>query len=545
MRKQFFSGSVLLVIILLATAALLPSAYLPAFYVVAAMFGLLILLGVHDTIQTKQTIRRNFPLLGRFRYLLESVRPGIQQYFVEKNTEGMPFSREERSVIYQRAKADVDTLPFGTQLNVYSPGYEWVKHSILANHVDPGSLRVSIGGSECLKPYSASILNVSAMSYGAISKNAVMALNGGARDGGFAQNTGEGSITPYHLSQGGDLIWQIGTGYFGCRDRDGRFDAGKFAEKAQLDQVKMIEIKISQGAKPGHGGILPKEKITAEIAAIRDVPLDRDVVSPPSHSAFSTPVELLLFVQKLRELSGGKPVGFKLCVGIRREFFAICKAMLQTGIKPDFITVDGGEGGTGAAPMEFSNHVGEPSIDGLIFVHNCLSGFDLRHEIRLISSGKITTGFGLVKRLAIGADLCNSARGMMLALGCIQALRCNTNHCPAGVATQNPNLVAGLVVSDKRKRVQIYHDQTLKSAAEIIGSMGLASTAELQPYHVVARIGTIENKTYFDLFNYVPRGAFLGGEIPEEFKGAHENATADSFDSLKRIALKEGIAPAA
>ncbi len=539
MRKQIILGSIILVIGLIVTAVLLPPVYLPAHYTTSIVLGLLILLVIYDTIQTKQTIRRNFPLIGRFRYVLESVRPEIQQYFIEKNTEGMPFSREERSVIYQRSKAEIDTLPFGTQLNVYSPGYEWVKHSILAKHVDPATLRVSIGGSDCTKPYSASILNISAMSYGALSKNAVMALNGGAKDGGFAQNTGEGSITPHHLKAGGDLIWQIGTGYFGCRDNEGRFDATKFAERAQLDNVKMIEIKISQGAKPGHGGILPKEKITAEIAAIRDVPLGRDVISPPSHSAFSTPVGLLQFVKQLRDLSGGKPVGFKLCVGIHREFLAICKAMIETGIKPDFITVDGGEGGTGAAPMEFSNHIGEPSIDGLIFVHNCLNGFDLRHEIRLISSGKITTGFGLVKRIAIGADLCNSARAMMLALGCIQALRCNTNQCPTGVATQNPNLTAGLVVSDKRKRIQTYHNQTLKSAADIIGSMGLLSTAELQPYHVVTRIGTIENKSYYDLFDYVNRGAFLRGEIPDELKGAYVNATPDSFDSLKRIAQSE------
>ena len=544
MRKQFFTGSIILVVSLVAAAIFLPPVYLPAHYTISTIIGLLIILGIYDSIQTRQTIRRNFPLLGRFRYVLESIRPEIQQYFIEKNTEGMPFSREERSVIYQRSKAEIDTLPFGTQRNVYTPGYEWVKHSILAKHLDPASLRVIIGGSDCKKPYSASILNISAMSYGALSKNAVLALNGGAKDGGFAHNTGEGSITPYHLTPGGDLIWQIGTGYFGCRDKEGLFDAAKFAEKSQLDNVRMIEIKISQGAKPGHGGILPKEKITPEIAAIRDVPLDRDVISPPGHSAFSTPVGLLQFVKQLRDLSGGKPVGFKLCVGIHREFLAICKAMIKTGIKPDFITVDGGEGGTGAAPMEFSNHIGEPSIDGLIFVHNCLTGFDLRHEIRLISSGKITTGFGLVKRIAIGADLCNSARAMMLALGCIQALRCNTNQCPAGVATQDPDLVAGLVVSDKRKRVHTYHKQTLKSAAEIIGSMGLASTDELKPYHVVARIGTIENKTYFDLFDYVQCGAFLRGEIPEDLKGAFENATPDSFDSLKRIVQRADSIPA-
>ncbi len=538
MKKQFIIGSTVLVIILAVMSRVLPPVYLPAHYTVSAVLGFFILLGIYDMFQARQTIRRNFPLLGRFRYLLEAIRPEIQQYFIEKNTEGMPFSREERSVIYQRSKAAIDTLPFGTQLNVYTPGYEWVKHSIIAKHVDPASLRVTIGGKECKKPYHASILNISAMSYGALSKNAVMALNGGAKEGGFSHNTGEGSITPHHLAAGGDLVWQIGTGYFGCRDMEGRFDAGKFAEKAKHENVKMIEIKISQRAKPGHGGILPKEKITPEIAAVRDVPMDRDVISPPSHSAFSTPVGLLQFVKQLRELSGGKPVGFKLCVGIHREFLAICKAMIKTGIKPDFITVDGGEGGTGAAPIEFSNHIGEPSIDGLIFVHNCLTGFDLRHDIRLISSGKITTGFGLIKRVAIGADLCNSARAMMLALGCIQALRCNTNDCPSGVATQDPNLVAGLVVTDKRKRVATYHGQTVKNAAEILGAMGLASTAELRPYHVVARVGTIENKSYNELFGYVERGAFLQGDIPEDFRGAFENATPDSFNSLKRLELQ-------
>ena len=450
MRKQFFLGSLILITILTSGYFILPAIYLPLHTTFAVIIGSFILLGIFDAIQTKQTIKRNFPVIGRFRYLLESIRPEIQQYFIEGNTDGMPFSREQRSVIYQRSKKELDSLPFGTQYDVYKPGYEWVNHSINATHVDPSTLRVMIGGKDCKKPYSASLFNISAMSFGALSKNAVLALNGGAKDGNFAHNTGEGSISPYHLKYGGDLIWQIGTGYFGCRDKEGKFDPEKFQDRSQLENVKMIEIKISQGAKPGHGGILPKHKITPEIAQIRDVQMGHDVVSPPTHSEFNTPIGLLEFVQRLRHLSGGKPVGFKLCLGKSREFMSICKAMVETKILPDFITVDGGEGGTGAAPLEFSNHLGAPGIDSLIYAHNCLVGFGLRKEIKLINSGKVSTGFSIIKRIALGADLTYSARGMMIALGCIQALRCNSNICPTGVATQDPNLMAGLAVENKR-----------------------------------------------------------------------------------------------
>jgi len=493
------------------------------------VFGPLLVLGLSDYFQRAQTIRRNFPLIGRIRYLFEAVRPEINQYFVESNSDGVPFSREQRSVVYQRAKQELDTLPFGTQMNLYETGYEWVNHSLAPTHPDPATFRVAVGGPGCRQPYAASLLNVSAMSYGSLSGNAVLALNGGARDGGFAHNTGEGGVSPYHLEPGGDLIWQIGTGYFGCRTAGGGFCAERFAERVALAAVKMVEIKLSQGAKPGHGGILPARKVSREIAAIRGVPLGQDVNSPPAHTAFSTPIGLMEFVARLRELSGGKPVGFKLCVGKRREFLAICLAMRQTGITPDFIAVDGGEGGTGAAPLEFSNRMGAPGIEGLIFVHNALTGFGLRDDIRIAAAGRVTTGFDLVKRLALGADFIYSARAMMLALGCIQALRCNNNSCPTGIATQNPHLVAGLVVSNKRSRVAMYHKETLESVAHLLGAMGLEGPEELRPWHVMRRISPTATRHYGELFEFLASGALLNGQVPESYRRALESARADSF----------------
>jgi glutamate synthase domain-containing protein 2 len=502
------------------------------------IFGPLIALGVSDMLQTRHSVLRNFPILGHFRFFFEAIRPEINQYFVESNSDGVPFSREQRSVVYQRAKKALDTLPFGTQRNVYEVGYEWVNHSIQPAEVDPASLRVTVGGPDCKQPYSASRLNVSAMSFGSLSKNAILALNGGARIGGFAHNTGEGGLTPYHLSPGGDIIWQIGTGYFGCRSEDGRFDADKFKEKALLPQVKMIEIKLSQGAKPGHGGILPAAKVTREIAEIRGVPMGKDVLSPPGHSAFSTPMEMMHFIQELRDACGGKPVGFKLCLGRRREFLALCKAMVETGISPDFITVDGGEGGTGAAPLEFSNSVGCPLREALIFVHNALVGYSLRSRVRLISSGKVTTGFDLVAKIAIGADMCNAARAMMMALGCIQALRCNTNHCPVGVATQQPSLVKGLVVEDKKYRVASFHHETLKSLAEIIGAMGLSSPDQLRPWHLMRRVGFTEINHYGELYGFLSEGDLLKEPLPAEFDRACRAATPKSFRHLADLGGK-------
>lgn len=497
--------------------------------------------GLSDYFQGKHTIKRNFPVIGRFRYLLEAVRPEINQYFVESNRDGRPFSREERSVVYQRSKGVLDTLPFGTQSDVYGIGYEWINHSMAPVEVDPGCLRAIIGQSSCKKPYSASLLNISAMSFGSLSKNAIRSLNGGAKDGGFAHNTGEGGISPYHLEHGGDLIWQIGTGYFGCRSADGRFDAGLFQEMSRLDQVKMIEIKLSQGAKPGHGGILPAVKISSEIAAIRGVELGKDVISPPSHSTFSTPIELMEFIQKLRELSGGKPVGIKLCIGKRREFLAVCKAMVQTGLWPDYIAVDGGEGGTGAAPIEFSNRVGSPGVEGLIFAHNSLVGFDLRDKVRVIATGKISSAFAMLKNLALGADLIYSARGMMLALGCIQALRCNANVCPAGIATQDPYLNAGLVVTYKRKRVETYQRETMQALAELIGAMGLKQATDLRPWHVMRRVAPHKVNHYGELYQYIQSGAFLGDKLPTEYERALKASTAESFRHVMDIESRPAI----
>ncbi len=525
MRRQFIIGSLVL---LAAIGAL--SYYDPTALWMLVIVGPLCALGLNDYLQRRHSVRRNFPLVGNFRYLLEAIRPEINQYFVESNTDGVPFNRDHRSLVYQRSKGQPDTLPFGTRLDVYEVGYEWLNHSLAPVHADPASLRIDIGGPQCGQPYSASIFNISAMSYGSLSKNAILALNAGAKAGNFFHDTGEGGISPYHLEAGGDLVWEIGTGYFSARTLDGKFSPERFAENARLPQIKMTELKLSQGAKPGHGGILPAAKLTAEIARIRGVSMGQDIVSPPAHTAFSTPIGLIELIGKMRELSGGKPVGFKLCVGKRREFLAVCKAMIVTGILPDFITVDGGEGGTGAAPLEFSNSVGTPLREGLIFVHNSLIGFGLRKQVRVLVSGKILSGFDVVSRLAIGADACNSARAMMMALGCIQALRCNTNRCPTGVATQDPNLVAGLVPSDKAKRVANYHRDTVKTVAELIGAMGLMHTSELKPWNVMKRTALAETRNYGELYESIEEGSLLAGAIvPASFARPLAAARPEKF----------------
>ncbi len=504
MRQHFYGLSVALIALNVLCAFLWPT----GLWSLAVIVPFLVV-GFNDALQTRQAIRRNFPVLGNFRYLLEMIRPEINQYFIESNTDGAPINRENRSVVYQRAKKVTDTIPFGTQQDVYREGYEFVGHSMRPQHVDPATLRVVVGGAQCKQPYNASIFNVSAMSYGSLSQNALLALNGGAKDGGFAHNTGEGGLSSWHLENGGDIIWQIGTGYFGCRDEKGNFHPELFAQKAVDPRVKMIEIKLSQGAKPGHGGILPKEKLTAEIAQIRNVPMGDDVISPPGHSAFSTPIELLNFVQKLRELSGGKPIGIKLCVGREEEFIALCKAIVQTGTLLDYISVDGGEGGTGAAPLEFSNSVGMPGNDAIVFVVNALRGFGLKNKIRVFASGKLTTAFGLIRLMSLGVDVMYAARPFLLSLGCIQALRCNTNECPTGVATQDPRLTQGLVVKDKRTRVKNFHGQTLRTVAEIIGAMGLHSHRELRPQHLRRRVSQFEVKSWEELVEWVPEEAWL------------------------------------
>jgi len=497
--------------------------------------------GVADMAQKKQAIRRNFPILGHFRYLLEKIRPEINQYFVESNSDGKPFSRNDRSVIYQRAKGDVDTLPFGTQRDVYAAGYEWINHSLAPVHARAEQARVSVGGPDCKKPYSASLFNVSGMSYGSLSKNAVLALNTGAKAGGFAHNTGEGGLSPYHLQPGGDIIWQIGTGYFGCRDKQGQFDVEQFARRAALHNVKMIEVKLSQGAKPGHGGILPAKKVTLEIVEIRGVEMGQDVVSPAAHSAFSTPIGLLHFLRQLRDSSGGKPVGFKLCVGNPHEFLAIVKAMLQTGIAPDFITVDGAEGGTGAAPHEFSDSVGTPLNEGLSFVHNALIGAGLRDHVRIIASGKINTGFQMATKIALGADMCNAARAMMFAIGCIQALKCNTNECPTGVATQDPYLVGGLHVGDKATRVTRYHRETVKSFFEVLGAAGLTQPSELKASLIMKRVSATEIRSYQDLYPQTAPGALLADRGEGAMAEAWRVARAETFARVTKPEAMRGL----
>lgn len=487
-----------------------------------------IAIGVYD-LNTVHNVLRNYPVIGHLRYMFEFIRPEIQQYFITTDLSGRPFNRETRSLIYERAKGAEDTLPFGTQHDIYHLGYELGLHSLAPKVVPKAKTQILVGGPNCLKPYLASRLNISAMSYGALSQRAVEAMNKGAKIGQFAQDTGEGGLTAYHLKHGGDIIWEIGTGYFGCRTKNGQFDAVKFREKACLEAVKMIAIKISQGAKPSHGGVLPAAKVTPEIAEIRGVEIGKDCISPPAHPAFSTPKGLLKFITELRELSGGKPIGFKLCIGIRKEFMGICKAMLATGITPDFITVDGAEGGTGAAPLEFSNSLGTPINEALIFVHNCLVGIGLRENIRLMASGKIATGFDMVTKIALGADMCNIARAMMFAVGCIQALRCNTNTCPTGVTTHDPYRVKALVPKDKCHHVANLHAATLKNFLTITGAMGIDDPDKLLPRHILRRIDNCTVKDYSDIFPYLKAGELLSQTIHPDYALDWELASADAF----------------
>ena len=528
MRNEFIFFAVASALVVPAIAFFIWPPLWWAFLFLVPIIGI----GIYDMIQQKHSIMRNFPVLGRGRYLMEELRPKMYQYFIEGETTGRPFSRIFRSVIYQRAKRELDTTPFGTQLDVYEEGYEWMNHSIAAidhdglNH-DP---RISVGGPKCSQPYSASLFNVSAMSFGSLSKNAVLALNGGAQIGNFAHNTGEGGISPYHNFHGGALIYQVGTGYFGCRTKDGDFSPKKFADLTSADNVKMIELKLSQGAKPGHGGILPAKKNTPEIAAIRGVDPLQAVLSPPHHKAFKSPLGLLQLIQQMRELSGGKPVGFKLCVGHRREFIAICKAMVQSEIYPDFITVDGGEGGTGAAPLEFSNSVGMPFKEGLATVYDTLVGFGIKDKIKIFASGKISTGFHLFRALALGADACYSARAMMMALGCIQALECNKNTCPTGVTTQDPELVQGLVVEDKKQRVANFHHETVKGFVELMGAAGIQSLNQITRDFIYRRVSMSESRSYSELYPYIPPYCLLEEDkVPAHWLRDWQLARADSF----------------
>ena len=504
------------------------------------LFGTLTAVGIYDLMQTASSILRNYPVIGHLRFMLEFIRPEIRQYFIEGDNDEAPFSREQRTLVYSRSKAVSDSIPFGTTLDIMAPGYQWINQSLAPTKLPNHDFRVMIGNQDCKQPYSASIFNISAMSFGSLSANAVMAMNLGAYKGRFAHDTGEGSISIYHRVHGGDLIWEIGSGYFGCRNSDGTFNEEKYTENALDPQVKMIEIKLSQGAKPGHGGILPGSKVTPEIAEARGVKVGETCVSPNSHSAFSTPLELMFFVKKLRDLSGGKPVGFKLCIGHPWEWFGIVKAMLETKIVPDFIVVDGSEGGTGASPVEFTNHVGTPLQEGLRLVHNTLVGTNLRDQIKIGCSGKIISSFDMAVAFALGADWCNSARGFMFSVGCIQAQVCDTGFCPTGVTTQDPARQKALVVPNKAERVYNFHNQTLKALKELVEAAGLNHPGEIDAPHIVRRINKNEVRLLSVLLPEMPAGQLLKDEpiseslnMPRVYNLYWNKSQASSFAALK------------
>ncbi len=495
----------------------------------ALLFALLLGLGLRDVLQTRHSVLRNYPVIGHLRFLLEFIRPEMRQYFIESDNEAAPFSRQQRSLVYQRSKGAQDKRPFGTQLDVGATGYEWINHSIVPTELPTHDFRVTIGALRA-QPYSASVFNISAMSFGALSSNAILALNSGAQRGGFAHDTGEGSISEHHRVHGGDLIWEIGSGYFGCRNDDGSFNAERFEANAREPQVKMIELKLSQGAKPGHGGVLPGPKVTLEIAAARGVTPWVDCVSPARHSAFDSPIEMMHFIERLRGLSGGKPTGFKLCIGHPWEWFGIAKAMLETGITPDFIVVDGAEGGTGAAPVEFTDHVGAPLQEGLLLVHNTLVGLNLRDKIKLGCAGKVISAFDIARMMALGADWCNSARGFMFALGCIQAQACHTGHCPTGVSTQDPQRQRALVVPSKAERVELFHHNTLKALKELVQAAGLSHPGAITASHIVRRCSDHHVKLLANLLPFVKPGELLSGEMQHNvFKLYWPMAHAHSF----------------
>ncbi len=512
-------------LLLLCVAAALVAAARPALWLLVP----LLLIALWDFFQHRHTLRRNYPLVARVRWIMEDLRPFAQAYVVESDLEGRPFSHQARALVYARAKGDLDSHPMGTELDVYSDEYEWLSHSVVPNDHADHEWRVTIGEGSCARPYSSSLLNISAMSFGSLSARAISALNLGARLGGFAHNTGEGSISRYHRAHGGDLIWEIGSGYFGCRTRDGGFDSGLFAETADDDQVKMIEVKLSQGAKPGHGGVLPGAKVTKEIAEARGIPLGEDCLSPAAHSTFKTPIEMLEWIARLRELSNGRPVGIKLCVGQPHEIFAIAKAMLETGITPDFVTVDGAEGGTGAAPLELSNSVGMPLREGQIFVRNALVGTGLKDKVKIAASGKIHSGAQMAKAFALGADWCNAARPFMFSLGCVQSMQCHTGHCPTGVATQKKWRQRGLVIEDKGPRVARFQHQTLHSLREIVVAMGLDSPWDIQPRDMRERLNGAKSNAINAIYSFVEEGELIAGTSNELLRAHWDMARADSF----------------
>ncbi|MEM8569989.1 MAG: FMN-binding glutamate synthase family protein [Pseudomonadota bacterium] len=529
-----------LVFLLTIVSLILIPLWSPWMLIALIAFASLTIVGVRDLVQPKHSILRNYPILGHLRFFFEDIRPELRQYFFEADKDEEPFSRETRSLVYQRAKGVEDKRPFGTTESVYEAGYSWLTHSVVPKHIEDTDFRVPVGGKDCKQPYNISLLNISAMSFGSLSGNAILALNTGAKRGGFAHDTGEGGISRYHRQAGGDLIYQVASGYFGCRADDGGFDPEKFQKQSQDPQVKMIEIKLSQGAKPGHGGMLPAAKISPEIAEARGIPMDRDCISPSAHSTFSTPLELVDFIARLRELSGGKPVGFKLCIGHRREFMCIVKAMLQTGITPDFIVVDGKEGGTGSAPLEFANRVGMPMLEGLHFVHNTLRGAGLRDEIRIGAAGKITSAYDIARALALGADWCNAARAYMFAIGCIQAQACHTNKCPVGITTQDKQRQRALDVPDKSERVYRFHRNTIHALGEIAGAAGLDHPIDFMPYHFMFRNKGSEFLDGNEAFPYLPEGFLVASHEIEELREWHRRWDRASPETFKTITIPHG-----
>ncbi|CUH68375.1 Glutamate synthase [NADPH] large chain [Thalassovita gelatinovora] len=517
-------------VIFLALLSLVGMIFSGWFLIPYIVFSLLMILGIRDVVQPRHAILRNYPIIGHMRFLFEGIRPEIRQYLIESDQDEEPFSRDERSLIYQRAKGIEDKRPFGTKQRVYDSGFQWLTHSVMPHHIENHDFRIKVGGRDCKQPYDLSLYNISAMSFGALSANAILALNTGAKKGGFAHDTGEGGISRYHRQGGGDLIYQVGSGYFGCRSPDGGFDPEKFKQQAGDPQVKMIELKLSQGAKPGHGGVLPAKKITPEISEARGVPMGTDCVSPPSHPEFSTPIEMCEFIGRLRELSGGKPVGIKLCIGHRREFMCMVKAMLKTDIVPDFIVIDGKEGGTGAAPVEFADRLGMPLVEGLTFAHNTLRGVGLRDRLKIGASAKMVSAFDIARILALGADWANSARGFMFSIGCIQAQACHTNNCPVGVATQDKLRQKALNVTSKSERVYRFHQNTLKALAEMTGAAGLDHPGQFQPHHLLMREKSRDMVTGDEVYPYLPEGFLLRGEdVGFGYMKRWERARAESF----------------
>jgi glutamate synthase domain-containing protein 2 len=531
---RYFALIVAIACVIVSAALIFWSAW---FLVPFALAAALSALGIWDMLQTKHSLRRNYPILANIRFILEKIRPEIRQYFLESDLDGTPFNRSKRAVVYQRAKSQLDKRPFGTQQDVYGADYEWINHSLAPRPVTSHDFRVTIGGPQCRQPYSHSLFNISAMSFGSLSANAIRALNKGAKLGNFAHDTGEGGFSRYHREFGGDIVWEVASGYFGCRNADGSFSAERFAETAADPQIKMIEIKLSQGAKPGHGGVLPGAKVSPEIAAARGVPQGIDCISPARHSAFATPVEMMRFIATLRELSNGKPVGFKLCIGHPWEFMAICKAMLETGIRADFVVIDGKEGGTGAAPLEFTDHVGTPLREGLSFAHNCLVGAGLRDGIRIGAAGRIITAFDIARTIALGADWCNAARGFMFALGCIQSQSCHTDKCPSGIATQDPTRQKGLIVPDKAERVHRFHDNTLAALAELVGAAGLDHATDIGPHHILQRVSQSEVCSFAEIYPPLAPGSLLNGSANGRY--ASNWAMADPHSFTARVVKRE------